>query len=51
MIRAGPFRLCAFFDEDALVELSAAIARENSSSKVNRALNVRSQVCGVAAKS
>jgi hypothetical protein len=32
-----------FFDEDALVELTAAIAWENSSSKFNRALRVPSQ--------
>ena len=36
-------RLCRFFDEDALVELTAAIAWENSSSKFNRALRVPSQ--------
>ena len=32
-----------FFDEDALVELTAAIAWENSSSKFNWALRVPSQ--------
>jgi alkylhydroperoxidase family enzyme len=37
------FRLRLFFDEDALVELTAAIAWENSSSKFNRALRVPSQ--------
>jgi len=36
-------RLRLFFDEDALVELTAAIAWENSSSKFNRALRVSSQ--------
>ena len=36
-------RLLGFFDEDALVELTAAIAWENSSSKFNRALRVPSQ--------
>ena len=36
-------RLRRFFDEDALVELTAAIAWENSSSKFNRALHVPSQ--------
>ena len=36
-------RLRGFFDEDALVELTAAIAWENSSSKFNRALRVSSQ--------
>ncbi len=36
-------RLHQFFDEDALVELTAAIAWENSSSKFNRALRVPSQ--------
>ena len=36
-------RLRLFFDEDALVELTAAIAWENSSSKFNRALSVPSQ--------
>ena len=32
-----------FFDDDALVELTAVIAWENSSSKFNRALRVPSQ--------
>jgi hypothetical protein len=32
--------LCGFFDVDALVELTAAIAWENPSSKDNRALSV-----------
>jgi alkylhydroperoxidase family enzyme len=36
-------RLRGYFDEDALVELTAAIAWENSSSKFNRALRVPSQ--------
>ena len=36
-------RLRLFFDEDALVELTAAIAWENSSSKFNRALRLPSQ--------
>jgi alkylhydroperoxidase family enzyme len=36
-------RLRRFFDEDALVELTATIAWENSSSKFNRALRVPSQ--------
>ena len=36
-------RLRRFFDEDALVELTAAIAWENSSSKFNRAVRVPSQ--------
>ena len=36
-------RLQRFFDEDAMVELTAAIAWENSSSKFNRALGVPSQ--------
>jgi alkylhydroperoxidase family enzyme len=36
-------RLRRFFDEDALVELTAAIAWENASSKFNRALRVPSQ--------
>ena len=36
-------RLRRFFDEDALVELTAAIAWENSSSKFNRALRVPAQ--------
>ena len=36
-------RLRRFFDDDALVELTAVIAWENSSSKFNRALRVPSQ--------
>ena len=36
-------RLRLFVDEDGLVELTAAIAWENSSSKFNRALRVPSQ--------
>jgi len=36
-------RLRRFFEEEALVELTAAIAWENSSSKFNRALRVPSQ--------
>jgi len=36
-------RLSAFYDDDALVELTASIAWENSSSKFNRALRVPSQ--------
>ena len=36
-------RLRRFFDEDSLVELTAIIAWENSSSKFNRALRVPSQ--------
>ena len=36
-------RLRARFDEDQIVELTAAIAWENSSSKFNRALRVPSQ--------
>ena len=36
-------RLRKFFDDDALVELSAVIAWENASSKFNRALRVPSQ--------
>ena len=36
-------RLRRFFDDDALVELTAAIAWENSSSKLTRALRVPSQ--------
>lgn len=36
-------RVQSFFDEDALVELTAVIAWENSSSKFNRALRVPSQ--------
>ena len=36
-------RLREIYDEDALVELTAIIAWENSSSKFNRALRVPSQ--------
>ncbi len=36
-------RVRSFFDYDALVELTAVIAWENSSSKFNRALRVPSQ--------
>lgn len=36
-------RLQSFFDEDALVELTATIAWENASSKFNRAMRVPSQ--------
>jgi alkylhydroperoxidase family enzyme len=36
-------RLRAAYDEDAMVELTAIIAWENSSSKFNRALRVPSQ--------
>jgi alkylhydroperoxidase family enzyme len=36
-------RLRRFFEEDALVELTAAIAWENFSSEINRALRVSSQ--------
>jgi alkylhydroperoxidase family enzyme len=36
-------RLRQFYEEDALVELTAIIAWENSSSKFNRALRVPSQ--------
>lgn len=36
-------RVRRFFDDDAVVELTAAIAWENSSSKFNRALRVPSQ--------
>ena len=36
-------RLHLFYDEDALVELTATIAWENASSKFNRALRVPSQ--------
>lgn len=36
-------RVRRFFDEDAVVELTAVIAWENSSSKFNRALRVPSQ--------
>lgn len=36
-------RLHRFYDDDAIVELTAVIAWENSSSKFNRALRVPSQ--------
>ncbi|HEX8633949.1 MAG TPA: hypothetical protein VF703_07330 [Pyrinomonadaceae bacterium] len=36
-------RLRQFYDDDALVELTALIAWENASSKFNRALRVPSQ--------
>ena len=36
-------RVRGFFDEDAVVELTAVVAWENSSSKFNRALRVPSQ--------
>ena len=36
-------RVRRFFDDEALVELTAIIAWENSSSKFNRAFRVRSQ--------
>ena len=36
-------RLGKFYDDDALVELTATIAWENASSKFNRALRVPSQ--------
>ena len=36
-------RLRRFFDDDALVELTAIVAWENSSSRFNRALRVPSQ--------
>lgn len=36
-------RLSAFYDDDAVVELVASIAWENSSSKFNRALRIGSQ--------
>jgi alkylhydroperoxidase family enzyme len=36
-------RLCQFYDEDALVELTEIIAWENASSKFNRALRIPSQ--------
>jgi alkylhydroperoxidase family enzyme len=36
-------RLRQFYDEDAIVELTAIIAWENASSKFNRALRVPSQ--------
>ena len=36
-------RLRMFYDDDAIVELTATIAWENASSKFNRALRVPSQ--------
>ena len=36
-------RLRTFYDDDALVELTATIAWENASAKFNRALRVPSQ--------
>jgi alkylhydroperoxidase family enzyme len=36
-------RLRRFYDDDALVELTAVIAWDNASSKFNRALRVPSQ--------
>ncbi len=36
-------RLRTFYEEDAIVELTATIAWENASSKFNRALRVPSQ--------
>ena len=36
-------RLRSFYDDDALVELTATVAWENASSKFNRALRVPSQ--------
>lgn len=36
-------RVRGFFDDDAVVELTAVVAWENSSSKFNRALRVPSQ--------
>lgn len=36
-------RIRSFFDDDAVVELTAVISWENSSSKFNRALRVPSQ--------
>ena len=36
-------RLTRFYDDDAIVELTATIAWENASSKFNRALRVPSQ--------
>ena len=41
-------RLRRFYDDDALVELTAVIAWENASSKFNRALRVPSQGLWVA---
>jgi len=36
-------RLRSFYDDDAIVELTVAIAWENASSKFNRALRIPSQ--------
>jgi alkylhydroperoxidase family enzyme len=36
-------RVQSYFDDDAIIELTAAIAWENASSKFNRALRVPSQ--------
>ena len=36
-------RLCALYNDDALIELTATIAWENASSRFNRALRVPSQ--------
>jgi len=36
-------RLCVFYDDDAVTELTVTIAWENASSKFNRALRVPSQ--------
>lgn len=36
-------RLCEYFDEDAILELTLTIAWENASSKFNRALRIPSQ--------
>jgi alkylhydroperoxidase family enzyme len=36
-------RLKAFFDDDAIIELTEIIAWENASSKFNRALRIPSQ--------
>ena len=44
-------RLREFYDEDAIIELTAAIAWENSSSKFNRALRIESQNLWKAAQS
>jgi alkylhydroperoxidase family enzyme len=44
-------RLRQFYDDDALVELTAIVAWENASSKFNRALRVPSQELWRKAKS
>ena len=36
-------RLRGFYDDDAIVELTAVIAWENASSKFNRALRIEAQ--------